>query len=43
MNTVSRSKQSFIGFLCTADPIPDDLMASHPSLANRINSLRSLT
>ncbi|MBI4173306.1 MAG: M48 family metalloprotease [Candidatus Aenigmarchaeota archaeon] len=31
-----------LGFLCTADPEPDDLISTHPTMENRIASLQGL-
>ncbi len=31
-----------LGFLCTDDPVPDDLLAFHPKLENRLAQLRFL-
>ena len=38
----SRSTNAAIGFLCTADPDPDDLISPPPSFNNRIAALQSL-
>jgi len=32
-----------VGFLCTADPNPEDMMATHPSLSDRIYHLKDLS
>lgn len=31
-----------LGFMCTADPEPDDVLATHPSLENRLRALEVL-
>jgi heat shock protein HtpX len=38
----SRTANAAIGFLCTADPDPDDLMSTHPSIDNRLAALSAL-
>lgn len=30
------------GFMCTADPAPDDFLSTHPSMANRLKALADL-
>jgi heat shock protein HtpX len=39
---VSKKKGAALGFLCTADPEPDDVLSTHPSLEKRISALRNL-
>ncbi|HWQ59779.1 MAG TPA: M48 family metalloprotease [Candidatus Fimivivens sp.] len=38
----SRKAAAAIGFLCTADPAPDDVLATHPSIENRLRALDML-
>lgn len=38
----SANQGAAFGFLCTADPEPDDLMSTHPNLGNRISALEML-
>lgn len=38
----SREAAAAIGFLCTADPAPDDVLATHPSIENRLLALDML-
>lgn len=38
----STEKGAALGFMCTADPEPDDMMATHPSVSNRVKALRNL-
>lgn len=35
----SKATGAALGFMCVSDPEPDDLLATHPSVQNRINAL----
>ncbi len=37
-----RKAAAVVGFLCTADPAPDDVLATHPSIENRLRALDML-